>query len=67
MLLWLGWAQWRESRRLHEPANHLAQGLVLTMGLAALFNSSLFDNQDGHFYVVLSAALWALGRPRPHR
>lgn len=67
LLLWLGWAQWRESRRLNEPASHLAQGLVLTMGLAALFNSSLFDNQDGHFYVVLSAALWALGRPRPHR
>lgn len=64
LLLWLGWAQWRETHRLEPPARQLAQGLILAVGLAALFNSTLFDNQDGHFYVLLSAALWALGQRR---
>ncbi|GAB4206878.1 MAG: hypothetical protein Fur0019_10670 [Tibeticola sp.] len=62
--LWLLWVQWRESHALNAPANHLAQGLTLTLALAALFNSSLLDNQDGHFFVLLAAALWTLGRHR---
>lgn len=65
LALWLRllWVQWRESHALDAPANRLAQALTLALVLAALFNSSLFDNQDGHFFVLLGAALWTLGRP----
>jgi len=31
---------------------------VLTMALGCLFNSFLLDNLEGHFYALMTVALW---------
>lgn len=60
LLLFLGWAQWQGSKQLPVPARPMAQCLTATVAIGALFNSSLLDNQDGHFYAILTATLWSL-------
>lgn len=43
-----------------EPKNkYLAYCLLVTFLSHTLFNSALMDNVEGHFYAILSAALWA--------
>ena len=65
LLLLLGWAHARENRRLSPPVSQIAQGFLILVGVAALFNSILYDHQDGHFYVIIAAALWSAGRSSP--
>ena len=65
LLLLLGWAHARENRRLSPPVSQIAQGFLILVGVAALFNSILYDHQDGHFYVIIAEALWSAGRSSP--
>lgn len=60
LLFFLGWTQWQESKSLPYPVHLVAQCLTATVAIGALFNSSLLDNQDGHFYAILTATLWSL-------
>ncbi|PIY20797.1 MAG: lipid A core--O-antigen ligase, partial [Deltaproteobacteria bacterium CG_4_10_14_3_um_filter_60_8] len=54
------------SRTLGQPNNWLAQGLVLTMAVGCLFNSSLLDMAEGHFFAFFTALFFAgLDRRRP--
>ncbi|MGD9887935.1 MAG: O-antigen ligase family protein [Halothiobacillaceae bacterium] len=60
LLLFIGllWIQWRTSTQLSPLERQLAEALVLTMAIGCLFNSFLLDNLEGHFYALLTIALW---------
>ncbi len=53
----LALSQLRGYRYLPENKKWLLQGVVLAMLCGSLINSLLFDSQQGHFYLFMSAAL----------
>ncbi len=55
--------QLREGIRLPRDERFLLQGVVGALLAGSLMNSLLFDSQQGHFYLFMSAALMA-GRPQ---
>ncbi len=56
------------SRKLGQPYGWLAQGLVLTMAVSCLLNSSLLDMAEGHFFAFFTAMFFAgLDRHTPAR
>jgi len=59
MLYWL-YVQWREAPRLENPFRRdAARGLVITIAVSCLVNSSLLDHTEGLFFAFMSALLFA--------
>ena len=59
MLYWL-YAQWRQAPKLENPwRQDAARGLVITIALSCLVNSSLLDHTEGLFFAYMSAVLFA--------
>jgi len=52
------WTQWRSAAQNPPLDARLGETLVLTMALGCLFNSFLLDNLEGHFYALMTVALW---------
>lgn len=48
-------ALYRHSLKLAEPTRWLAQGVLLALAINSLFNSSLLDHPEGHWFVLLIA------------
>jgi O-antigen ligase len=61
--LWLLFVQWRTSRRLTAPTGHLAEGMVVMFAVGCLFNSSLLNSPEGHFFAFFSALFFAVPAP----
>ena len=59
LLLWLFYAQWRDSRFLSPSSRLIAQGVLLAIMVGSLANSWLLDTTEGHFYVYFMALLFA--------
>lgn len=55
--------QLREGAQLPRNENFLLQGVIAALLVGSLMNSLLFDSQQGHFYLFMSAALMA-GQPQ---
>jgi len=53
--------QLQESKNVSRIDRHILQGVLLSMLAGSLMNSLLFDSQQGHFYLFMSAALLADG------
>jgi O-antigen ligase len=59
MLYWL-YVQWREAPRLENMFRRdAARGLVITVAVSCLVNSSLLDHTEGLFFAFMSALLFA--------
>lgn len=75
LILFIGmlWTQWHTAARLAPLERRLGETLVLTMAIGCLFNSFLLDNLEGHFYALLTIALWwnarfnSVSQPSPCR
>jgi O-antigen ligase len=60
LLLYFLAVQWRYAAQLESPfARDAARGLVLTVAVSCLFNSSLLDHTEGLFFAFMSALLFA--------
>ncbi len=53
--------QLQEAKSIGKTNRQLLQGVVLALLAGSLMNSLLFDSQQGHFYLFMSAALLAGG------
>lgn len=51
--------QMQESKSISRKNRQLLQGVILALLAGCLMNSLLFDSQQGHFYLFMSAALLA--------
>lgn len=51
--------QLQESKNIGRSNRQLLQGVILALLAGSLMNSLLFDSQQGHFYLFMSAALLA--------
>jgi O-antigen ligase len=56
-------AQWRCSLELPEDRRWLAQGVVVSLAVNSLFNTTFLDHTEGHWYACLIALSFA-GLPR---
>jgi O-antigen ligase len=59
MFIGLFWTQWKMAIHLPETDRNLGETLVVVMAIGCLFNSFLLDNREGHFYTLMSVALWS--------
>lgn len=57
-LCYLLYVQWKESQKLAKPNQYIAYGFLLAFVIHSFLNSSIMDNVEGHFYALLSVALW---------
>jgi O-antigen ligase len=58
-LLYLFFTQWRNSRVLCDKERFLAQGMLLTIMTACIFNSSLADHPESTLYLLMSALFFS--------
>ena len=61
-LLYLFFTQWRHSLILCDKKRLLAQGMLLTIIISCLFNSSLADHSESTFYLLMSALFFSQTR-----
>lgn len=59
LLCYLLYTQWKTSRHLPAPNQYIAYGFLIAFILHSFLNSSIMDNVEGHFYALMSVALWA--------
>lgn len=66
--LWFLACQWRHSIDLPEDQRWFAQGVVLSLSVNSLLNSTFLDHTEGHWYASLIALSFAtLSRNHRHR
>jgi O-antigen ligase len=58
LLLSLLYKQWQVAQTFPQPEKYLAYGFLATFIVHSLFNSSIMDNLEGHFYALMTVALW---------
>lgn len=66
LLLALWGVQWHRACGLAPHMRYLTQGLLVTMIVGDMFNSFILDNLEGHFYALMTVALFH-GWPREER
>lgn len=58
LLLYLLYTQWQTAKAFPQPDRYLAYGFLVTFIVHSLFNSSIMDNLEGHFYALMTVAFW---------
>lgn len=59
LLLWMFYAQWRDSWLLPSPMREIAQGVVLAIVFGCFANSWILDTTEGHFYIYFIVMAFA--------
>ena len=69
MLLFVAWiiATALDARRYDQPSARAITLMALSLAVAALFNSALFDSSKGSFYCIVGGLLFACGASGPRR
>lgn len=64
VFIYLFYMLWRDSNQLADAYIFMAQGLVFTMIIACLFNSSWFDMTEGYLFAYLIGIFYASYQPK---
>ncbi len=69
VLLFVGWifaTAW-DARRYDRPSARAILVMMVSLAVASLFNSALFDSSKGSFYCIVGGVLFAYGASGPQR